>query len=151
MIDPNIFLQRMSLLASRFQRPVDAHVFAGYKIILDQQLTLEQFEKSVLAVFAADTFFPSPERMIDAGLGDMAASAQAQWCEMLAAAGADRRSQIDQFARAAIGELGGTSVVRSLSDHHHLLRVRSEFVAAYTRHARAARQPLAQALPMGAA
>jgi hypothetical protein len=149
MIDPNVFLQHMSLLASRFQRPVDPHVFAGYKLILDEQLTLEQFQKAVLEVFRADTFFPTPERLIDAGLGDLTALAQAQWCEMLAAARADRRSEIDQFARAAVNEMGGTSVVRQLGDHNQLLRVRSEFVAAYTRHARAARQPLAKALQGG--
>jgi hypothetical protein len=147
MIDQKTFNAQMGLLCAKSQRAADPAVIKMYKIILDEQLTTEQFVKGAIVTFAQDTFFPTPERIIEAALGEIQEAASAQWLEMLAAAKADRRTNLDGIAKDAIAELGGTNVVRTLSDHSQLMRVRTEFISNYSRRARAARLPKAQALP----
>lgn len=67
MIDLKVFLQEMSLLNERFNCKLSKPVFDRYHQILTSELNTEEFLAASMASFREDTFFPTPQSLIDRG------------------------------------------------------------------------------------
>jgi hypothetical protein len=130
----------MVTLGERFARSVSAPLIRIYHDALAQALRLEQLEKAVRVVCIEDTFFPSPARLIEAATGNIDDAARVQWDESIAAHHANRRAELDSFAKSAWHSLGGREYAfSSQMDASRLLKLREQFLHDYAARARAER------------
>lgn len=65
MIDKDVFLERMSELADRFNRPLHEQTQRRYFELLSRELTTEEFMGACELAFRNASFWPSPKEMVD--------------------------------------------------------------------------------------
>ena len=84
MIDPRVFAFEMTVLRDRFgRRDMTDETIARYLDFLDPLMTTEEFKAAAREVFNRDTFWPSPQRFLDAVRGDPKRLAEEAWTAML--------------------------------------------------------------------
>lgn len=71
------FAATWTILEDRWARKHNAQTVKIYRDILSAELTAEQFTAACRAAFRLDTFFPSPQRLIDLGTGSQGFNLQA--------------------------------------------------------------------------
>ncbi len=147
MITKMNFLRCWALLCERYQRPDSEAMREFYETALSECLNNEQFLLGVKVVMIQKNFFPSPEEIIDAGLGDLVLHASNQWQLYVQNNLANvSTTNSDEIARAVISSLGGAPAIFNLEVDKQL-RIREVFVKEYVARAKAQRAKNAPMLP----
>ena len=146
-MDAKHFAALMAQLGDRFGRNVSASIVAAYWTAITPHLQPDQIHAGFDAIFFSDTYFPSPQRWVEAATGNLDAAALTMWDEALEADRSNRRPELDAIARDTFKSLGGWQVVAA-PDRTALLRVREKFLSEYATRARQIRIN-ALALPGG--
>jgi hypothetical protein len=80
------FAAAWTILEDRWNRKHNAQTVKIYRDILSAELTAEQFGEACRAAFRFETFFPSPQKLVDYGVGkgDFQERAISEWDEAIA-------------------------------------------------------------------
>lgn len=80
-----VFSASWAVLCDRFNRQFNDQTVKIYRRTLAAELTDAQFQAACAAAFRFETFFPSPQQLIEYGLGGRDASSRAlkRWGEMM--------------------------------------------------------------------
>lgn len=130
------FAAAWTVLEDRFGRKHNAQTVKIYRDILQVELTAEQFSEACRAAFRMETFFPSPQKLIDygTGAGDFTLRALAAWDEAIERVtrglpATDAPGPVRTLLRGACnGEQLGMIDTKSLQF------VKKEFVSRYGQH-----------------
>jgi len=137
MIHDATFAAEMRLLQERFnRRDLTRETLARYHEYLTTRLTDEQFRHAARIVFTTDTFWPSPARFIDAALGgSIQELAERDWQRVLVAARAGNYLELDRVPPEVRAGLTAAPMyqIHTANEAYELPRLRTAFVAAYTR------------------
>lgn len=140
MIHPAIFAAEMRLLQERFnRRDLTRETLARYHEYLTPRLTDAQFQHAARTIFNTDTFWPSPERFIDAAHGGAITElAERDWQRVLTTARAGKRLKRDHLPAPVRAGLAAAPMhqIHTADEAYELPRLRSAFIAAYTLRAR---------------
>lgn len=135
LIDREVFVTEIAVLADRYGRELKAPTIAALYEILGAELTTEEFVIGCRRVMRRETFFPSPQQIIDA------ARVPEQPVEQTAAEVFDgiRDYRLawgkDPRAVIAMKRAGGEVLVRS-DDPRVMAFARRDFIAAYVEQAK---------------
>lgn len=96
-----VFAASWAVLEDRFNRHFNEATVKIYRRTLAAELTDEQFQKACSVAFRFETFFPSPQQLIEYGLGGRDASSRAlkRWGEMMEAVQAGESATPDKLER----------------------------------------------------
>ncbi|MFB9994100.1 hypothetical protein ACFFLM_19255 [Deinococcus oregonensis] len=80
------FAAAWTVLEDRFNRKHNAQTVKIYRDILSAELSAEQFAEACRAAFRFEQFMPSPQKLIDYGIGtgDFQAQALSTWDDLVA-------------------------------------------------------------------
>lgn len=134
MIDRTNFAAGFTLLLDRFGRQMGKPTIAEYQRILDPELSTDEFERATREIFREDTFFPSPQRFIDAARGSVKEHAEGAWQQMLEAAKRGHYPELETLpaaTRAALKVVPLREIMYADSDIK-LARLKREFVDAHS-------------------
>ncbi|THF88422.1 hypothetical protein E7T09_04235 [Deinococcus sp. KSM4-11] len=83
------FAAAWTILEDRWNRRHNSQTVKIYREILAAELTADQFGEACRAAFRFETFFPTPQKLVDYGLGkgDFQELAIAEWDEAMARVG----------------------------------------------------------------
>lgn len=134
MIDDVTFTAQWAILEDRFQTRHNAETAALYLEALDEELTTEQFLVACRRAFRYETFFPSPQNLIDHALGDFAAQADAAWDDIMLRWGGNQSVLTDEgsLSRKILNIIGGAHTLRNANDYG-LRDMREQFLRRYAR------------------
>lgn len=142
MIDTSVFGQLMGALAVRIGKPLTEDAAAMYHAILSEELTTEQFQHGMKAIFRDHKFatWPAPAEIIERATPSRALDAAEAWAALEQALrlrmpeqpliGQLRALGVDELAVATFLALGGIPRWRALSDFR-FDELRREFLAHY--------------------
>ncbi|THF87181.1 hypothetical protein E7T09_08475 [Deinococcus sp. KSM4-11] len=79
------FAAAWTILEDRWNRKHNSQTVKIYREILDAELTADQFGEACRAAFRFETFFPTPQKLVDYGLGkgDFQERAIVEWDEAI--------------------------------------------------------------------
>lgn len=133
-IDRATFTKGMALLMDRFGRQLGTPTVAAYLEILDDELTTEEFAAAAREVFRRDTFFPSPQRFIDAVRGDPRRAAETAWQAIMRDARAGRYPPLESLPPAVRAALKVAPMREIMSaDDYQLSRLKRDFLEEHVR------------------
>lgn len=134
MIDPRVFAFEMTVLRDRFgRRDMTDETIARYLDYLGPLMTTEEFKVAAREVFNRDTFWPSPQRFLDAIRGDPKRLAEEAWTAMLEHAKRGEYPALDalpEATRAALKAVPLREIMYADTDIK-LARLKREFVDAH--------------------
>lgn len=146
MIDRKVFAFEMTVLRDRFgRRDMTDETIARYLDYLGPLMTTEEFKAAAREVFNRDTFWPSPQRFLDAIRGDPKRLAEEAWMAVLDHAKRGEYPPLDtlpEATRAALKAVPLREVMYADSDIK-LARLKREFTEAHQHAAGAQAGPLA--------
>lgn len=146
MIDPRVFAFEMTVLRDRFgRRDMTDETIARYLDYLGPLMTTEEFKAAAREVFNRDTFWPSPQRFLDAIRGDPKRLAEEAWAAMLEHAKRGEYPALEtlpEVTRAALKAVPLREIMYADSDIK-LARLKREFTEAHQHAAGAQVGPLA--------
>lgn len=150
-IDDVVFAAQWAILEDRFQTRHNAETAAQYLEALEEELTTEQFLLACRRAFRHETFFPSPQCLIDHALGDFLARAEEAWDGIMSrlVGGHELLTDADTIERAVLAKLGGKTMLADASDYGRR-DMREQFIRRYARALREKATPqvrAAQPLP----
>lgn len=135
MIDRTSFTRDFTLLMDRFGRQMSEPTIAEYFRILNAELTTPEFETACSVIFRLDTYFPSPQRFIDAARGSATENGQGEWDELvrLASKGDTNLEGLSPRAVGAMRAAGGWNAIAYAEGPVALATARKRFLEAYER------------------
>lgn len=114
MVDFNIFLQRMQVLASFYGRELnDAHIALYYRTV-SERMTTEQFEHACDRVFVEERFFPVPAVLIEKVFG-ASSPAEISWARIVNAVDGGAEAELSCRDAFALRSIGGLRHLREIS------------------------------------
>lgn len=142
MIDDVVFSAEMTILRDRFGRQnMTTETIARYLDYLDAKLTTAEFQAAAREIFNRDTFWPSPQRFVEAVRGDPHAAAEEAWNQLMSAAA--KGGAPTPEALTTLRALGVTFRDVSTSSEYQLTQLGKRFRA----HLERATEPAHAALP----
>lgn len=153
-IDDVAFSAQWAILEDRFQTRHNAETAAQYLEALEEELTTEQFLLACRRAFRHETFFPSPQCLIDHALGDFLTRAEEAWDDMMGrlCGGSDTLTDPGTLERQVLAKIGGGKMLAEASDYGRR-DMREQFTRRYARALREKTTPAvraAQPLPVPA-
>lgn len=134
MIDPRVFAFEMTVLRDRFgRRDMTDETIARYLDYLGPLMTTEEFKAAAREIFNRDTFWPSPQRFLDAIRGDPKRLAEEAWTAMLEHAKRGEYPALEtlpEATRAALRVVPLREIMYADSDIK-LARLKREFTEAH--------------------
>lgn len=140
MIDKDVFLAGMAVLAGSFGREVDAGVQRAYYMVLSPKLTTEEWERAVAGAISSETFWPSPAVLLSKVQADDSTRALMAFehvTRVLGANGGYRyltaetyHREFDAPTQAAITAVGGLSAITNTPEERWL-SLQKKFAAAF--------------------
>lgn len=131
MIDRKVFAFEMTVLRDRFgRRDMTDETIARYLDFLDPLMETAEFQAASRAVFNRDTFWPSPQRFVEAIRGDPKQEAVKEWDRLLEAASKGQPGELSEAGKAALRAVGGWSRVAYAQDGS-LPALRRSFLDSY--------------------
>ncbi|GGO19725.1 hypothetical protein [Deinococcus humi] len=129
------FSASWAILCDRFNRQFNDATVRIYHKTLSAELTDEQFQKACAAAFRFEVFFPTPQQLIEYGLGGRDASSRAlkRWVEMMEAAQAGETATQDKLERKLLMRATNGQPLGSIP-HKELPWVEKAWVRLYTDH-----------------
>lgn len=113
MIDNKIFIAIMAKLQERYGRELSAPLMRDYKVILDAELTSAELERAYFRILRYNSFFPSPQELIEAARGGASERAELEWLQVARAIMEPSKPvEFSPDAKAAIEALGGIVYLR---------------------------------------
>ncbi|MBB5235533.1 hypothetical protein [Deinococcus budaensis] len=142
MIDSVTFATEWALLEDRFQTRHNPETAARYLEDLSQELDTEQFRMACGRAFRFETFFPSPQCLIDHALGDFLNRAEDAWDDLMGrlAGGSDVITAPGTLERQILARLGGSRALAEASDYGRR-DMREQFIRRYARALRSRTMP----------
>lgn len=131
MINPTDFTRGFALLQDRWERQLGEPTIAEYHRILTTELTTEEFNAAVQTIFRHDTFWPSPQRFIEAVRGDPKLEAIKEWDQLLEHAAKGILAPLSEPGKAALRSIGGWPRLQNLTEHDQA-SARRQFLDSYT-------------------
>lgn len=124
------------LLCARFNREPHVGLATFYLEALEGvPLNDQQIREGVRRVLYADTYWPSPQRLVEAAQGPQEGTTELaleQWrkCQRIMSGSLDTTKTMDPIGQEVVTELGGTSALRRTSTDEVQYR-RKEFLKLY--------------------
>lgn len=129
------FSASWAILCDRFNRQFNDATVRIYRRILSEEMTDEQLREACAAAFRFETFFPSPQQLIEYGLGGKGAESRARkvWGLMVEnAQRGDPATQDQQERRILMRATNGQPL--GTIPHERLHWVERSFVKLYADH-----------------
>jgi len=133
-VDPVAFSFEWAVLQDRFRVKHTDETASRYFDILDAELTTDEFRTACGKAFRFETFFPSPQKLIDHARGDFHLQALAAWDAMM-----DRNAKGEPATlpgtpeRTLLNRMGLAGRLREL-DYRDLDFAKREFILRYRAH-----------------
>ncbi|AZI45364.1 hypothetical protein EHF33_20860 (plasmid) [Deinococcus psychrotolerans] len=134
MIDHEIFLAEWAVLEDRFQTRHNQETMARYLEALDAELSVPQLKTACVRAFRHETFFPSPQCLIDHALGDFLTRAEEAWDGIMSrlCGGHDVLTEPNTLERQVLVKIGGGKMLVEASDYGRR-DMREQFQRRYAR------------------
>lgn len=136
MLDRKAFATEMSALADRFNRTLKDDLVRRYYQHLEH-LDTQAFLNAAATIYANDTFWPSPNRFLEAAGVDANTLAEQAWEHAVTQAKRGTNQTPDTNAPeywTALKAVGGVTAL-GRTNERNLPFLRKDFVRAYTQHA----------------
>lgn len=128
MIDPTAFTEEMTILRDRFgRRDMTPETIARYLDYLDPIMTTAEFRAAAREIFNHDTWWPSPQRFLDAIRGEPRLIAEASWERMIAGARQGQRPTISDAESEALKAIGGFVAIERCESDYRLREMRKDY------------------------
>lgn len=123
------------LLCARFNRDPHVGLATFYLEALERRLKPDEIRQGVSRVLYSDTYWPSPERIVEAARGgseSVTERALEQWrkCQRIMSGGLHTTKTMDPIGQEVVGALGGTSALQRTQRDEVQYR-RKEFIRLY--------------------
>ncbi len=143
-----VFAASWAVLCDRFGRTFNDATVRIYRRTLAAELTDAQFQQACAAAFRFERFFPSPQQLIEYGLGgqDARGRALARWDEMVERVRQGLPATDDPDERRLLMRATGGQPLGNI-DHDRLRFVERGWVERYAAHVMEQAQARAVALP----
>lgn len=134
MIDPVTFLAEWAILEDRFQTRHNQETMARYLEALEAELSADQLKLACARAFRHETFFPSPQCLIDHALGDFLTRADEAWDDIMSrlSGGRDVLTEPKTLERQVLGKIGGGKMLAEANDYGRR-DMREQFQRRYAR------------------
>ena len=137
MINKLLFAQQVDILVRRFNKPMDGDILEMYWEELSEDLDDIQFKVACRMAFRHCEFFPTPQKLIDFGLGSSSGELQAsiEWRVIHRAAFGDSNAiaeipNLSYQAQTALEIMGGLRVL-GMSEESQEPWKKKEFIKLY--------------------